>query len=346
MYIMSIQQKENKFVIKSGLLGGTAKRMSTGNKTNTTEEESFTVITVPLDLEDAGREKVLRKYMTEFFTYGHDDRRATYDRFVSLTPNVAIVSFESVSAGGIGGWWCKPPNVPTDRAILYLHGGAYALGTASAYRGLGSQIASRTGLAVFVLNYPLAPEAKLPVAYELALDAMQWLLRQGFRRIAVAGDSAGGGLALASVAHAMKCQLFHGNPFPAITACVLFSPWTDLSFSGSTITFADPVLSLDTLREDALQYLGKFRADDCRASPLFGMPTRMPPAYIQVGSDEMLLDDSRRYAKRSAAAGNEVKFEVWQGMHHVFQMSTAELASSRKALDCASQFLTASFGGQ
>ncbi len=316
------------------------------SKKNNIEEVSFTEIIVPLDPEDTDQEKVLRKKMAEFFASSYDGRRATYDRFVGLTPNVPSISFESVSVGSINGWWCKPPNVPTDRAILYLHGGCYTLGTAAAYRGLGSQIASRTGIAVFVLNYPLAPEAKLPVAYELTLDVIRWLLQQGFRQIAVAGDSAGGGLALSSVANVTKCQFSQGESFPDIAACVLFSPWTDLTLSGSTKAFDDPVISIDKLREDAMQYLGKFPADDSRASPLFFIPARMPPVYIQVGSDELLLDDSRRYARRSLAAGNKVKLEVWQGMHHVFQMNTTELVSSRRALDCACKFLTASFGGR
>jgi acetyl esterase/lipase len=319
-------------------------------------------IYISLDPNDRDAEQTWRKNAAELWQNSTTDVRTTYDRYISSnTPNADGVTFEEVSDTDIRGWWCKPPAAPQDRAIVYLHGGAYVLGTAEAYRGFGSQIATRTGSSVLVLDYPLAPQARLPVAYNFVAAGFEWLARQGFRTLAVIGDSAGGGLALASVAGAVqrktsvaiafpqtappaKIAAFPElAPFPEIVACVAFSPWVDLTLSGATMDSPDPVVTHASLQNGASQYLGGAPADDPRASPLFGIATGMPPLYIQVGTDERLLDDSRRYANAAAATGAEVTLEVWEGMHHVFQRCTKDLASSREALDRASRFLIGKF---
>ena len=127
-----------------------------------------------------------------------------------------------------------------------------------------------------------------------------------------------------------------------MAAIATFSPWTDLSLSGESArdpAVVDPLLAVDYLRASAAAYLGATPADDPRASPLFETDLRLPPTLIQVGSDEVLRDDSIRMARAAEAAGTDVELQVWQGMHHVFQLNTQELASARLALDRTAEFL-------
>ena len=156
-----------------------------------------------------------------------------------------------------------------------------------------------------------------------------------FRSVAVVGDSAGGGLTLATVLEARRRGI-------GVSSNVTFSPWTDLSLSGDSakeFAVADPLLDVGYLHASAAAYLGSASARDPRASPLFDPEPSLPPTLIQVGSDEVLLDDSRRFAKAAEAAGTNVTLEVWQGMHHVFQLNVTEIAAARKALDNAARFL-------
>lgn len=220
-----------------------------------------------------------------------------------------------------------------ERALLYFHGGAYVMGNADAYRGFVSQIAARAQCSAFILDYPLAPEASVPVALEVACAAADRLL-DIYPRVAIAGDSAGGGLTLATLAH-----LRGGR---RINAAVLFSPWTDLTLGGRSIqekARSDVLLDTSKLAYAAKAYVGALPLDDPRASPLFGIPSNLPPILIQVGSEEILLDDSRRYAVEARKAGAQITLELWRGMHHVFQLNVNALASSRRALDRTADFL-------
>ena len=292
---------------------------------------------LPLVAQDHEAEQVWRGKAALFWQNMAGDPRTTFDRFMETTPAAPGVRFEEVSDSGILGWWCKPTAAPQNQAILYLHGGAYAVGLAAAYRGFASQIAARTGLNTFVLDYPLAPEAVLPVAHDLTVCAYGWMTQQGVQRLAVAGDSAGGGLALAALA--FLTQNPPAGAAPKIAGCAVFSPWTDLGLSGATVDYPAPILDLETIKACAVQYLAGHPADDPRASPLFGIPAGMPPVLIQVGIDEMVLDDARRYAEATDAVGNAVTLEIWEGMHHVFPSAVEDLVSSRRALDYASDFL-------
>lgn len=236
------------------------------------------------------------------------------------------------------GWRVRPAGAPSDRAILYVHGGGYGLGSAKAYRGFASQIATRTLLAAFVIDYPLAPEATVPSASDTALRAYRWLRSTGIRHIAIVGDSAGGGLTLVTLARLSAST----TDTPAI-ASVVFSPWTDLALTGTSMTdpaVHDPLLAYDYMQQSAQRYLGGADPRNPLASPLYGDLSALPPILIQVGTDELLLDDSRSYAAKAAHAGAPVQLEIWQGMHHVFQLDVAHLHTSRAALDRAAAFLT------
>jgi acetyl esterase/lipase len=167
------------------------------------------------------------------------------------------------------------------------------------------------------------------------------LIDQGFERIAIVGDSAGGGLTLVTLTEVSK--RIHGA---APIAGVVFSPWADLTFTGSSMTdetVEDPLIGYDYLQDCAHKYVGGMNASDPLASPLFGELQGLPPLLIQVGTDERLLDDSRQFAERAARAGVSVKLEVWEGMHHVFQLDVAHIHSSRAALDRAARFLRIAF---
>ncbi len=220
-----------------------------------------------------------------------------------------------------------------------MHGGGYGLGSPSAYTGFVSQIAVRTGVATFALDYPLAPESALPEALDLA-SATLIRLSATHAAVAIAGDSAGGGLTLATAARAVA----EGTD---VAAVAVFSPWTDLSLSGASVrenAIGDPLLDPAYLRASASAYLGSATADDPRASPLFGVVNGLPPLLIQVGSDEILLDDSRRFAEAVENVGGTVRLEVWEGMHHVFQLNVEQLRSARLALDGAPEFLARHLG--
>jgi epsilon-lactone hydrolase len=290
--------------------------------------------TVPLDPRDRLPETEWRKASAEFWMSAKVDQRTTYDLYLEKTPAAAGVRFEEVTGGSIRGWWARPDAAVTGPGLLYLHGGSYTLGSAKAYRNFVSQIASRANVAAFILEYPRAPEARLPVALGLVNDARDWLGTQGVRQLALVGDSAGGGLALAALAARGS-----RDGVTPIVACVAFSPWTDLTLPGAARTYPDPVLAFDGMLKSSEAYLGGTDPTDPRASPVFSVPAGLPPLLIQVGTDERLLDDSKRYAAAAAARGNSVHLEIWEGMHHVFQAQTDVLRSSNAALDRVARFL-------
>ena len=295
-----------------------------------------------LAADERDREKALRARFGEFWSTAKGDRRNVYDVFISsATPLAEGVSAERIETPSVRGWWVRPSEASRDGVIIYLHGGGYLAGSANAYRGFASQLASRTRRSVLVLDYPLAPEAKLPAAPDAVMAAYEWLRENGSARIAFVGDSAGGGLALVTLA-----RLAHGSRPSAAVAGVVFSPWVDLAFTGASMTdprIADPVLTYQALQAGARMYLGKVDSRDPLASPLFGDLSGLPPLLIQVGTDERLLDDARQYADRAALAGTKVRLEVWEGMHHVFQINTPDLRSSGVALDHAAAFLAEAF---
>lgn len=287
---------------------------------------------IPIDDSEIATARALRREFVHFWSTAQGELRSIYDRFIALTPIAdGVVSRDALGDPGPG-WWCEPADAQPGRAILFIHGGGYGLGSARAYLGLASQLATRARTRVFVLEYPLAPEAQLPVALELAVATLSRLKSQ-HGSVAVVGDSAGGGLSCAAARQARRQGI-------DVSALVAFSPWTDLSLSGASarqLAVADPLLDVGYLRKSAQAYLGSALATDPRASPLFD--AHLPPTLLQVGSDEVLLDDSRRLAEALAAKGTEVVLEEWQGMHHVFVLNTRELASARRALDNAAAFL-------
>jgi monoterpene epsilon-lactone hydrolase len=290
---------------------------------------------IPIDNDDIPAERALRAEFGRFWLTEQGDPRAVYDRFIAATPLATDVTAQHVTDDPGPGVWVRPADAAPDRALLFLHGGGYGVGSAPAYIGLVSQIAARAHVAAFALEYPLAPESQLPEALDLAVQTLDRICCS-HAAVAIAGDSAGGGLALSTTARAVQQGL-------QVAAVAVFSPWTDLSLSGTSVRkcqITDPLLDPAYLRDSAAAYLGSAAREDPRASPLFGTMAGLPPLLIQVGTDEVLLDDSRRFALAAVNAGSAVRLEVWEGMHHVFQLNVEQLVSARRALDSAGEFLS------
>ena len=222
-------------------------------------------------------------------------------------------------AGGVHAKWVEPSGTDTQRVILYLHGGGYCICSPDTHRGLAARLALASNARVLLPAYRLAPENPFPAALEDALAAYRWLLAQGIpaQQIAVGGDSAGGGLTLATATS--LCDA--GEALPA--ALFLLSPWTDLTFSGEshqTRKKVDPIFGgASTSLEFGPAYLGVHDPANPLISPLFADLHHLPPTLIHVGDDEILLDDSTRLHEKLKAAGVDVQMEIWDGMWHVFQ---------------------------
>jgi len=223
-----------------------------------------------------------------------------------------------VDVNGVPAEWIERPLSRAHRIILYFHGGGYCAGSPETHRALVSKIANEAHARALLVDYRLAPEHPFPAAYEDAMTCYRWLLASGIDPggIALAGDSAGGGLALAA---AMGIR-DEGLPMPA--AVVGLSPWVDLAMTGRSLlrlAGADPMLDLRDLTNFAQNYLAGHLPTDPRASPLYGDYHGLPSILLHVGSNEVLKDDALRAAKLAEDAGADVSMEVWDGMYHVFQ---------------------------
>jgi epsilon-lactone hydrolase len=245
----------------------------------------------------------------------------------------------AVDAGGVPAEWVATPASRDDRHILYLHGGGFVIGSPSLYRHVTWRIAAAAQARLLVIDYRLAPEHPFPAALDDALAAYGWLLAQGAdpRRIAVIGDSAGGGLVFSLL---LRCRDEGRLPLPA--AAVALSPWTDLALTGASLrqnARADPFIDALDMPLIAGWYLGGADPRHPYASPLYGDPGGLPPTLIQVGSDEVLCDDAARIAERMRAAGCEVALEIWPRMPHVWQLFAEVMPEARRAIADIGRFV-------
>ncbi|MFM0403420.1 alpha/beta hydrolase [Paraburkholderia aspalathi] len=226
-------------------------------------------------------------------------------------------------------------NGPT---VLYCHGGGYYFCSPRTHRSLVFGLATRANAPIFSLDYHLAPEHRFPAALDDATAAYRQLIADGTppESIVIAGDSAGGGLALATVVALRDA----GDPLPA--GCLLFSPWTDLAAAGATIRTndgLDPMFSGPAIARAAQVYLGDTPATHPYASPVYADMKGLPPLFIMAGSTEVLLDDSQRVADKARAAGVDCELEVWKKMPHVWPLFTPFIPEGGRALDRAAAFV-------
>ena len=238
---------------------------------------------------------------------------------------------------GVAFDWISVGRVRQDRVILYLHGGAYVAGSPTSHAPLLGRISKLSGLAVAAARYPLAPEHPAPAQFDTAVAAHAALLKTGVApgQIILGGDSAGGGLALALLAE----LCLRGQPPAGLFA---FSPWTDLAMTGASLrenAGSDPLLPVQRMQETVDQLKGALSPDDPRLSPLYARFDAPPPVFLQVGSSEILRDDSRRMAQVLVQAGGIVTLQEWPGAPHVWQMLDGYVPEARAALLELAQFL-------
>lgn len=242
--------------------------------------------------------------------------------------------FEDTSLGGV-------PTLATryrkndKRAVLYFHGGAYIIGSPQTHKGLTGHLSKWSGATVYTPDYRLAPEHPYPAALDDALSAYQALLSQGYEpeHIAIAGDSAGGGLALALAMRLRDEQ----RPLPS--SLTLFSPWTDLSQSELSDPASEAVIPQPWIEKAAKLYRGNEPVTSAYVSPIFGDLNGLPPLLIQVGSDEILLNDSERLANKARSQGVRVTLEIYNSLWHVFQVHAGQLARATDAVQTAGQHI-------
>ncbi|WP_345962744.1 alpha/beta hydrolase [Streptomyces sp. BRB040] len=237
----------------------------------------------------------------------------------------------------------EPDTASGPGRLLYLHGGGYLVGSPDTHAGLAGELARRAGLRALSLDYRLAPEHPFPAAVDDGLAAYRELLSTGTdpRDLVLAGDSAGGGLSIATLLAAREA----GLPQPA--AAVLFSPWADLTLAGESIRSkegADPIFTEADVRAYADLYVGAGDRAAPLASPVFADLAGLPPLLVQAGANEILLDDAVRLAGRAGAADVEVTLEVGPGLPHVYPLHYGRLDEADAALDRAARFLTARIG--
>lgn len=230
------------------------------------------------------------------------------------------------------------PAIGARPTVLYLHGGGYYFCSPRTHRSIVFGLATRANAPVFSLDYRLAPEHRFPAALDDATAAYRHLIAEGTapESIVIAGDSAGGGLALATLVALRDA----GDPLPA--GAVLFSPWTDLAATGASIVDndgADPMFSGPAIAKAAKVYLGDMPATHPYASPVYADLRGLPPLFMMAGSTEVLLDDSRRVAANARAAGVDCELEVWKKMPHVWPIFAPFIPEANRALDRAAAFI-------
>jgi monoterpene epsilon-lactone hydrolase len=268
--------------------------------------------------------------------------RAAFNQLMAYVPVADDVDQNPTTIGGVNAVEVTIRGTDPANVILYFHGGVYVIGSAATSVPLVSDLARRTGAKAITLDYRLAPEHPYPAAVEDALAAYRGLLEQGIDpgQIALAGDSAGGGLAVATLLSLRDA----GTPLPS--CAYLMSPYADLTLSGATIVereAVDPILTPIGLRLRIPDYVAGADASDPHISPIFGDLRGLPPLLIQVGSHEVLLSDALRLAARAANADVPVILEVTPGVPHVFQGYAAMLDEGSVALNRAAAFINTQF---
>ena len=268
------------------------------------------------------------------------ERRAAMESFAAPPPPGTTV--EPADAGGVVAEWVVAAGVPAGRVLLYLHGGAYQIGSPAALRHMIALISDAAQARVLSVGYRLAPEHPFPAALEDALMAYRFLLRDGAdpAAVAIAGDSAGGGLALAMLVALRDA----GDPLPA--AATAISPWTDLALTGESLRTRadiDVMIKAAGMPETAATYLAGADPRHPYASPLYADLRGLPPILIHVGDAEVLLDDSTRFAAKARADGVDVTLEVWAEMPHVWHAFAGLLPEADQAIARIGQWLSGQY---
>ena len=300
------------------------------------------VTTHPLTSEDAAVMAELRGLALPNKGRMHGvGARGTFDTIMSKVGAPEGVTYRSDTVGGVPGWWCILGDAAAGQALLHCHGGWFNWGTAEAFRHLVGHIAARARTEAFIPDYRLAPEHPFPAGLDDVQAAYDGLVGGGAQRIVILGDSAGGNLALSLLSILAGRSSTH-TVRPA--GAVVLSPVTDLTLSGASWksrATADPYFTQVQVVELVRSYLAGHDPADPLASPLYGSLVGLPPVRVDVGGDEMLLDDSTRYIEQAVAAEVDATLDIWNGMPHGFLSGVGRLSAADKALDAIGAFLTA-----
>ena len=285
--------------------------------------------------------KIVKKFMRKKFKGWTEgtiaEQRLRMEKNMSFTKIPASVQIRDAGIDGISAQWIEQSDTSNQGVLLYLHGGAYCLGSVRIHSDLIARLVCATKSRVLALDYRLAPEYPYPAALNDVLQAYRWLIAQGNdpSNIVIAGDSAGGGLAIAAILALREVK----ENLPGAAICI--SPWVDFTLSGKSMrnrASDDPLLTSEALAIYTKAYFGGKNVDLKSMSPLFENLHGLPPLLIQVGSDEILLDDAVRLAENARSYGVEVTLQIYDGLFHVFHMVSV-LPETRDALQQISDFL-------
>ncbi|MBL4583689.1 MAG: alpha/beta hydrolase [Pseudomonadales bacterium] len=295
------------------------------------EVEAFKQLLAAGAAESEGQERTLA------------DMRNGYEQLGGAFPIADDVQIEAVSADGVSSQFTNISGTTSDSVLFYLHGGGYVIGSLTTHQSLVADICRAAGIKGLAVDYELAPEGQFPCALRDAVKAYQWLLSTGVKaeNIVIAGDSAGGGLTVATLVKLRDQNI----ALPG--AAILLSPWADLTHTSDSMDSRaeeDPMVSRESLAMMADMYLAGADPKNPEASPVFSDLTGLPPMLIQVGTAEVLLDDSRLLTKNAKAAGVDVTLQEWDEMVHVFPHYAPIISDGRKAIDQMGEFIRAKLG--
>jgi epsilon-lactone hydrolase len=268
------------------------------------------------------------------------ERRQRLDAIGSTSPLAGDIGLEPIDANGVAAEWSLAPGSDPSKVLLFFHGGGYCSGSIVSHRGMVTEAGRAAQARTLAVGYRLAPEHPFPAAIEDARSAYRFLLDQGVApsKIAIGGDSAGGGLTLALMTSVRDAR----EPLPA--CAWLVSPWVDLRMTGASLAekaAIDPLISKPYLEELASAYLAGADPANPLVSPLNADLAGLPPLLVQVGSAETLLDDAVRIARRAGAADVRVNLEIWPHMIHAWHLWAAQLEAGRRAIASAGAFIRA-----
>ena len=269
---------------------------------------------------------------------GWGERRERLDAIGQASPVEPDIKLTAVEAGGVQAEWSLAPGSDATKVLMFLHGGGYCSGSIASHRGMVTRVGRAAGVRTLAAGFRLAPEHPFPAALDDSLAAYGFLLDQGIApdKIAIGGDSAGGGLTLATMIRLRDA----GKPLPG--CAWLVSPWVDLQMTGASLAEkadVDPLIQKPYLEELASAYLAGADPAGALVSPLHADLAGLPPLLVQVGSAETLLDDALRIARRAGAADVPVNLEVWPHMIHAWHLWAAELDDGRRAIASAGAFI-------
>jgi acetyl esterase/lipase len=268
-----------------------------------------------------------------------EDGRNGLEQLAAIEQIPEDVTIDEISVNGIPSVWISAPGAVKEYVVLYLHGGGYVEGSINSHKGFGVRISRASKSRVLMIDYRLAPENPYPSAIEDSVAAYKWLIDvEGInpKNIVISGDSAGGGLSAATLLKLRDT----GISLPA--TAVLLSPWTDLDMTGDSIRSKrriDPFVNASGLFFMANLYVGDEDPQNPYISPLYADLKGLPPLLIQVGSAEVLLNDSTRFAEKAKAAGVDVILDVWEDMVHVFQAFALWAPEGEQAIEKIGKFI-------